>query len=163
MPLHTTKPTRTRRDNRTRPVTTKDLRAYRAAWRDAWARRVASGAFAPEEEEHERRALLQDVAGVASSKDLDTDTHAAVMLALRTELGQRFQDPYRARKIWKIRQACAHIAHAREDADAYIGAILEKTNPDLDPAQWERLLPPDDLRKLMLTVIAQARAEGAKL
>lgn len=139
-------------------------RAYYAKWRDLWKNRLESGAYAPEEEEAERKGLLLEIADVDSSNKLTEEQCAAVMLAMDAELGpdarSKFKDPARARKIAKIE----HLARALrpDNPESYIVAIAEQKFRLSHPDKWRTGLGRNDVHMLMLDLVEQDRRNKRK-
>lgn len=140
-------------------------RAYRARWAAAWQKMLATGAVSPDEEDAERKRVLQEAAKVSSSEKLTRPGYEAVMLHLGTILGEEkgdkvFRNPWRATRIAKIEHIAKELRP--EDPESYIIGVLDDMGVMRDPAKWRTGLIDDYLHNTMLTMIAQQRRERAR-
>lgn len=132
------------------------LRAFWARWREVWTKRRAGGAFAEDEEEEQRKALLHEVTGKTSTRALDQAEFNAVMLAMGSELFPDGADP---RTVDPVRLSKIRAIQHREPSDEYLDAIVARTNPGADG--W-RSLPAAELHKLLLTLVMRDRRAQKK-
>ena len=131
-------------------------RAFWARWRDVWNRRLESGAHSRDEEDSERRKLIEEVTGKQSTKDLDRTEFQAVFMAMGVELGSDSADPYQRDPARVARERKILALEASED---YLNAIVRRTNPEVE--SW-RNLNFADLHKLLLTLETRARRSVSK-
>lgn len=128
-----------------------------ARWKQLWARRLASGAYAAEEEDSERRSMMEEVTGKCSLTELDgVEYHAAMMMMgaeLHPEGGDPWmKDPEREAKVRKIQH--------QSPGDAYLDEIARRTTRG-KVKKW-RALSGRDIHKLMLTMETRDRKARAE-